>query len=266
MQLRSLLLTLLLLLPGLTTANGPLTIAAASDLRFALDEILDAYREAHPDDTVRVTYGSSGRMTTQIMNGAPYDVFFSADIAYPQKLRAEGHAVTEPEVYAIGRIVLWSNRMDASEMTLDDLLRDDIRRVAIASPTHAPYGVRAMEALKSVGLWEALQPKIVNGDNIAQTARMIQAGGAEIGIIALSLAEFPDLAEHNYHLIDDALHEPLTQGFIITRRGEHNDTAHRFAEYMNGDTARDIMRRYGFVMPGEALPEDGPADTAAAHP
>ncbi|WP_017940511.1 MULTISPECIES: molybdate ABC transporter substrate-binding protein [unclassified Thioalkalivibrio] len=256
MHLRALLLILLLLLPGLAAANGPLTIAAASDLRFALDEILDAYREVHPDDAVRVTYGSSGRMTTQIMNGAPYDVFFSADIAYPQKLRAEGHAATEPEVYAIGRIVLWSNRMDASTMTLEDLLRDDIRRVAIASPTHAPYGVRAMEALQSVGVWDDLQPKIVNGDNIAQTARMVQAGGAEIGIIALSLAEFPDLAEHPHHLIDDALHEPLTQGFIITRRGEHNATAHRFADYMNGDTARDIMRRYGFVMPGEELPDN----------
>ena len=240
----------LLLAPSAAHANDTLTIAAASDLRFALDEIIEEYEREHPDDAVRVTYGSSGRMTTQIMNGAPYDVFFSADIAYPQKLRAEGHAVTEPEVYAIGRIVLWSNRMDASDLTLEDLTRDDIRRVAIASPTHAPYGVRAMEALKSAGVWDELQPKIVNGDNIAQTARMVQAGGAEIGVIALSLAEFPDLAEHPHYLIDDALHEPLTQGFIITRRGEHNATAHRFAEYMHGDTARDIMRRYGFEMPG----------------
>lgn len=256
MHLRALLLTLLLLLPGLSNANGPLTIAAASDLRFALDEILDAYREAHPEDAVRVTYGSSGRMTTQIMNGAPYDLFFSADIAYPQKLHAEGHAVTEPSVYAIGRIVLWSNRMDASERTLEDLTRDDIRRVAIASPTHAPYGVRAMEALKSVGVWNDLQPKIVNGDNIAQTARMVQAGGADIGIIALSLAKFPDLAEHPHHLIDDALHEPLTQGFVITRRGKDKDSAHRFAEYMNRDTARNIMRRYGFVMPDDEAAEN----------
>ncbi|WP_018934628.1 molybdate ABC transporter substrate-binding protein [Thioalkalivibrio sp. ALJ24] len=239
----------LLLAPSAAHANDTLTIAAASDLRFALDEIIEEYEREHPDDAVRVTYGSSGRMTTQIMNGAPYDVFFSADIAYPQKLRAEGHAVTEPEVYAIGRIVLWSNRMDASELTLEDLTRDDIRRVAIASPTHAPYGVRAMEALKSAGVWDELQPKIVNGDNIAQTARMVQAGGAEIGVIALSLAEFPDLAEHPHYLIDDALHEPLTQGFIITRRGEDNATAHRFAGFMGRDTARDIMRRYGFVMP-----------------
>ncbi|WP_026332826.1 molybdate ABC transporter substrate-binding protein [Thioalkalivibrio sp. ALE20] len=266
MHLRALFLILLLLLPGLVAANDPLTIAAASDLRFALDEIIEEYEREHPDDAVRVTYGSSGRMTTQIMNGAPYDVFFSADIAYPQKLRAEGHAVTEPEVYAIGRIVLWSNRMDASEMTLEDLTRDDIRRVAIASPTHAPYGVRAMEALKSVGIWEDLQPKIVNGDNIARTARMIQAGGAEIGIIALSLAEFPDLAEHPHHLIDDALHEPLTQGFIITRRGEHNEAARRFADYMHGDTARDIMRRYGFVMPGDDLAENRSAEAATAAP
>lgn len=251
MYLRVLFVTLVLLLPGLATASGPLTIAAASDLRFALDEILEAYREAYPDDTVRVTYGSSGRMTTQIRNGAPYDVFFSADIAYPKRLFEEGAAVTEPSVYAIGRIVLWSNRMDASELTLDDLLRDDIRRVAIASPTHAPYGVRAMEALKSVGIWDELQPKLVNGDNIAQTARMVQAGGADIGIIALALAEFPDLARHPHHLIDDALHEPLTQGFVITRRGADKEAAHRFAGFMGRNTARQIMRRYGFEMPGD---------------
>lgn len=249
MHLRVLLLTLVLLLPGMATASGPLTIAAASDLRFALDEIVEAYREAHPDDRVRVTYGSSGRMSTQILNGAPYDIFFSADIAYPKKLYSEGAAVTEPAVYAIGRIVLWSNRLDASELTLEDLTRDDIRRVAIASPTHAPYGVRAMEALKSVGIWDDLQPKIVNGDNIAQTARMVQAGGADIGIIALSLAEFPDLAKHPHYLIDDALHEPLTQGFVITRRGADKETAHRFAGFMGRDTAREIMRRYGFEMP-----------------
>ena len=266
MHLRPLLLTLLLLLPGLTAANGPLTIAAASDLRFALDEIIAEYERAHPDDAVRVSYGSSGRMTTQIINGAPFDLFFSADIAYPQKLHAKGHAVTEPAVYALGRIVLWSPRMDAARMTLKDLLDDKIRRVAIASPDHAPYGVRAMEALQSVGIWDKLQPKSVKGANIAQTARMIQAGGAEIGIIALSLAEFPELAEHPHHLIDDMLHKPLTQGFVVTRRGEHNDTAHRFADYMNGATARDIMRRYGFVMPGEELPDNGPADTATATP
>ncbi|WP_018174003.1 MULTISPECIES: molybdate ABC transporter substrate-binding protein [unclassified Thioalkalivibrio] len=252
MHLRALLLTLVLLMPGLAHASGPLTIAAASDLRFALDEIVEAYREAYPDDRVRVTYGSSGRMTTQILNGAPYDLFFSADIAYPKRLYAEGAAVTEPSVYAIGRIVLWSNRMDASELTLEDLTRDDIRRVAIASPTHAPYGVRAKEALKAAGVWEELQPKIVNGDNIAQTARMVQAGGADIGIIALSLAEFPDLAEHPHYLIDDALHEPLTQGFVITRRGADQDTAHRFAGFMGRDTAREIMRRYGFEMPGDS--------------
>jgi len=247
---RALLLSLLLLLPGLAAAGERLTIAAASDLRFALDEIVEAYQREHPGDDLRVTYGSSGRMTTQIMNGAPYDVFFSADIAYPQRLHDSGHAVTKPEVYAIGRIVLWGNRLDASGMTLEDLLHDDIRRVAIASPTHAPYGVRAMEALKSAGVWDELQPKIVNGDNIAQTARMVQAGGAEIGIIALSLARFPDLAEHPHHLIDDELHKPLTQGFVVTRRGEHNQAAHRFADYMHGDTARTIMENYGFVLPG----------------
>jgi molybdate transport system substrate-binding protein len=227
------------------------TIAAASDLRFALDDIGELYRRQHPGHEFDIIYGSSGKMTTQIMNGAPYDVFFSADIAFPERLKEAGFTATDPEVYAIGRIVIWSNTLDVSELRLEDLPMDPrIRRIAIAQPSHAPYGLRAQEAMESVGVWDAVQPRLVFGENIAHTAQMVESGAANVGIIALSLAKFPSMAKHPHYLIDDELHEPLTQAYIVTRRAENNEAARTFARYMETNDAHEIMERYGFVMPG----------------
>lgn len=228
---------------------GKFTIAAASDLRFALEDIIDVYREHHPDHEFEVVYGSSGKMTTQIMNGAPYDLFFSADISFPERLKASGFTATDPTVYAIGRIVIWSNTLDASRLTPQDLADDSIRRIAIAQPSHAPYGLRAQEAMESAGIWEKVQGKLVFGENIAHTAQMVESGAAEIGIIALSLAKFPSLAKHGHHLIDDALHKPLTQGYVVTKRGGSKPAVMDFASFMETDEAHEIMERYGFVMP-----------------
>ncbi|HMO52099.1 MAG TPA: molybdate ABC transporter substrate-binding protein [Kiritimatiellia bacterium] len=238
------------LLGAAAHGEGRLTIAAAADLRYALDEIITAYRQHHAGAEVEVIYGSSGKITTQILNGAPFDVFFSADIAYPERLFREKFAVTEPRVYALGRIVLWSKRHEASTLTLHDLTRKDIRRIAIAQPAHAPYGLRAREALIAAGIWDEIQPKLVFGENIAHAAQMAQSEAADVGIIALSLALFPDLARHGYHLIDADLHAPLTQGYVITRYGRENPLAHDFSAFMNGDPARTIMESYGFVLPG----------------
>lgn len=235
---------------------GSLTIAAAADLKFAMDEIVAAFRKAHPDDKIDVIYGSSGKFHTQIQQGAPFDLYFSADIAFPKGLEEKGLSAGPTRPYAIGRIVLWSNVRDATQMTLQDLADPTIRKIAIANPRHAPYGKRAEEALRSVGLWDPLQGKIVQGENIAQTAQFIQTGNAEVGIIALALALNPTLAEAGgYHLIDDSLHEPLEQGFIITRRAADNPLAAAFADFMGKPEARAIMIHYGFVLPGEQLEE-----------
>jgi molybdate transport system substrate-binding protein len=226
------------------------TIAAASDLRFALNDIIGLYRQQHPEHEPEVIYGSSGKMTTQIINGAPYDIFFSADIAFPERLKAEGFAATEPAVYAIGRIVIWSNTLDASQLTLQDLAsHDGIRRIAIAQPSHAPYGLRAREAMEATGVWEAVRPRLVFGENIAHAAQMVESGAASVGIIALSLAKFPAMAEHPHHLIDDTLHDPLTQGYIVTRRGGDKEAVMNFARFMETGEAHEIMERYGFEIP-----------------
>jgi molybdate transport system substrate-binding protein len=131
-------------------AAEKITIAAAADLKFAMDEIVASFRAAHPGDSVNAAYGSSGNFYTQIQQGAPFDIFFSADVDFAKKLRAAGLASTEPKLYAIGRIVLWSDVRDASKMTLQDLDDPKIQKIAIANPLHAPYGKRAEEALRAV--------------------------------------------------------------------------------------------------------------------
>ena len=249
---KTLLLAALLLLPIGSQAEQ-IRVAAAADLKFALDEIAASFKQANPTDEVDIIYGSSGKFFTQIQQGAPYDLYFSADIAFPRDLAQAGYAATEVRPYAVGRIVLWSADRDASRMQLADLTDPTITRIAIANPRHAPYGQRAEEALRAAGLWEQLEPKLVFGENVAQTAQFVQSGNAQVGIIALSLALSPTLVTMGgYGPIPDHLHQPLEQGYIITKRAADKALARRFADYLGSATARAVMTRYGFVLPGEA--------------
>ena len=246
------LLAVLVSLATPVQAAEKVTIAAAADLKFAMDEIAGAFRKAHPEAEVEVIYGSSGKFHTQIQQGAPFDLFFSADVGFARELRSAGEAVTDPKLYAIGRIVIWSASRDASKMTLSDLADPTIQKIAVANPRHAPYGKRAEEALRAVGLWDALQGKMVFGENIAHTAQYVQSGAADVGIIALSLALNRELASKGgYALVPDDKHSPLEQAYVITKHGENNALAAAFAAYMETAEARQIMRQYGFVLPGE---------------
>lgn len=247
------LLSFTLVLPLFAHAEK-VTIAAAADLKFAMNEIVASFQELHPADQIEVNYGSSGRFHTQILQGAPYDLYFSADIAFPRELAKAGFASSEVKPYALGRIVLWSASLDASKMTLESLLDPKITRIAIANPKHAPYGKRAEEALRSSGLWDKIESKLVYGENIAQTAQFVQTGNAQAGIIALALAVNPKLQSLGaYWLIPDTLHEPLEQGFVITKRAEKNQIAKQFASYMASKSARAVMTKYGFVLPDEVV-------------
>ncbi|MEK7384657.1 MAG: molybdate ABC transporter substrate-binding protein, partial [Elusimicrobiota bacterium] len=223
-----------------------------SDLKFALDEIVALFEKAHPADRVETVYGSSGKFQTQIRQGAPFDLYFSADIAYPRALKHEGLAASEVQPYAVGRIVLWNTSRDAARMTLADLADPSIHKIAIANPKHAPYGKRAEEALKAAGMWEKVEAKLVYGENVAQAAQFVQTGNAQAGIIALSLALSPELAKQgSYALIPDKLHQPLEQGFIVAKRAANNPLAQAFARFMTDKEARAVMMRYGFGLPGE---------------
>jgi molybdate transport system substrate-binding protein len=243
------------LLAPLAQADQRLMIAAASDLKFALDEVIEQFQPDHPGAIVDVSYGSSGNFKTQIRQGAPFDLYFSADIAYVHDL-AQAGLVGAVRPHATGRIVLWSTRSDAAALTLADLRRAEFGRIAIANPRHAPYGLRAQQALQSAGLWTDLEPRIVFAENVAQAAQFVESGNAPVGIIALALALSPTLADRgSYQLIPAELHEPLLQGYAITRHGADNALAHAFARHVETPVARAILLRYGF-----ALPDDGDGD------
>lgn len=227
-----------------------LTIVAAADLKFAMDDLVVNFKKNNTADEVRVIYGSSGKFYTQIQQGAPYDMYFSADIDYPKELAKQGNTATDPRLYALGRIVLWSSTFDASKMTLMSLLDSKIKYVAISNTKHAPYGKRAEEALRAAGVWDKVQPKLVYGENVSQTAQFVTTGNAEVGIIALSLALNESLASKGgYFLIPEKLHQPLEQGFVITKRAAQNQAAKKFASFMGTSDARTIMAKYGFVIP-----------------
>lgn len=245
------LLLLLALLPHAALA-GLLTIAAAADLKYAMAEVVKNFRTQRPDDRIEVIYGSSGKFSTQIANGAPFDMFFSADIKYPRELEKKGLTAGATRPYAVGRIVLWSLKPELAKTTLRDLPKAAVRKFAIANPQHAPYGLRAQEALQHQGVWEAMKPRLVMGENIAHTAQYVDSGAADAGIVALALVLSPTMqGKGAWTLIPAEWHAPLEQGYAITRRAAANPLAADFARYMASEPARAVMRRYGFVLPGE---------------
>ena len=237
-------LALLAVFAPASSAAEKITIAAASDLKYCLDTIVAKFKQTHAGE-VEVVYGSSGNFKAQIEQGAPFDLYFSADVAFPRALAQAGLAASEVQPYATGRLVLWSRTVDANALRITDLTRADIGKIAIANPQHAPYGKRAEEALRASGVWEQVKGKLVYGENIAQTAQFAQSGNAQVGIIALSLALAPELSgDGGYSLVPANLHEPLEQGFIVTRRAAGNTLAKAVAESMHTPETRSIMVRY----------------------
>ena len=240
--------------PLVVTADEPITLAAASDLRFALDEIISEWDTQNPQEQVRVIYGSSGRFATQIRQGAPFDLYMSADADYALALHRDGFTDGPPQPYVIGRIVLWSRKRQLVEDGIEKLAVTQPRRLAIARPSHAPYGARAREALQASKAWTAVEPHLVYGENISGTAQMAESGAADAAIIALSLALHPGMQRQgHYQLIDDSLHSPLLQALVVTRRAEGNNSAHRLAQFMLAPEAQAILQRYGFAAPPENL-------------
>lgn len=233
-----------------TAMAETVTVAVAASMKNAMADIVSKFNAENHNDEIKPIYGSSGKFTTQIQNGAPFDMLFSADVNFPQILKKEGLTSSDPVIYAIGRLVIWSSTMDATRLTLQKLADPNIRTVAIANPDVAPYGKRAREAMKSAGVWEKIQGKLVYGENIEHTAQMASSGAADAAIIALSLARNPAMAKQGgYSMIEDRLHESLAQAFVITSRAKDSMLARRFAAYVQTPASRRIMESYGFVLP-----------------
>jgi molybdate transport system substrate-binding protein len=242
--------------PAPAAAQGAPAVAAASDLKFALDEIAAMYLK-QTGQPVRISYGSSGNFMRQIQQDAPFELFLSADEAFVFQLADQGRTVDRGTLYATGRIVLFAPKAsawqpDARLAGLRAALAEGrITRFAIANPEHAPYGRAAREALQAAGLWEAMQRHLVLGENVSQAAQFAVSGSAQGGIFAYSLVLAPSFANAGrYMLVPEHMHQPLRQRMVLTRKA--GAAARAFHAFLQQPAARGVFQRYGFVLPGTA--------------
>lgn len=244
-------LALLAALPLLSAAPREVRVAAASDLRFALEELVAEGAAAGLRPSV--VYGSSGSFFAQIANGGPFDLFLSADADYPRQLAARGLADGDVFVYGYGKLALWvprGSQLDLAAPRLGALLDPSVRKVAIANPRHAPYGRAAEAALRSFGAWEAVQGKLVLGENVAQAAQFVESGGADAGLVALSLALAPRMREAGrFVVVPPESYPRLEQGGVVLKGATDPAAARALRDLLLGPRGREVLSRNGFTLP-----------------
>ena len=234
---------------GPRPAPRKLTVAAAADLSYAMEEISRQFRSTAPGAQLEVAYGSSGNFFAQIGNGAPFDVFLSADVEYPRQLAAKGIGVGDSLfTYAAGRLVVWvpvNSVLDPATA-----LRDSSwKHLAIANPQHAPYGRAAVAALRGMGIYEQVATKLVLGENVAQALQFVESGAADVGMVALSLALAPPVqARGRYWEIPSDVYPRMEQGGILLK---DSSAARAFRAFLLSPAGRRILKQYGFFLPGE---------------
>jgi molybdate transport system substrate-binding protein len=235
--------------------QGGVRVAAAADLRFAMDEIVEAFRRERPAIRVQVTYGSSGNFYAQLSNRAPFDIFFSADMDYPRRLVQEGAAIPDSEFqYGVGRLVVWVPRtssLDIETLGMRALLSPSVRKIAIANPRHAPYGRAAEAAMKSFGIYDRVKDRLILGDSVMQTAQFVQSGGADVGIISRSLALAPRLRDQGrmWEVPIDA-YPRREQGGVILSWAQDRAAAEAFRDFVLAESGKAVLRRHGFRLEG----------------
>ena len=246
---------------GLSSAFCPaqeITVAAAADLQSVMKEVTARFQK-ETGKNVKLIYGSSGNFFQQLQNGAPFDVFFSANVEYPNKLEAAG--LTESGTiyhYATGKIVIWvpnDSKLDISS-GLKSLLNPAIKKIAIANPQHAPYGQAAEAAMKKEGVYENVADKLVLGENISQTASFAVSGAADVGILALSLALSPNMKDRGrYTVIPADEYPPIEQACVILKSSQQKDTAKAFLNFIKTPAVTDLFRSSGFAVPNASTPK-----------
>ncbi|HEV2114708.1 MAG TPA: molybdate ABC transporter substrate-binding protein [Terriglobales bacterium] len=256
--MKAALLAFLLALASLAPSGalaGDLTVAAAADLSLVLQPIATNFQR-QTGNTVRLSFGSSGDFFNQIQNSAPYDVFLSADLGYPEKLVNLGFADSGSlHTYAVGRLVLWvprDSRLDLERQGMQALLDPSVHKIAIANPQHAPYGHAAVAALRHFGLYDKLAGRLVLGENIGQAAQFAESGNAQVGIIALAHALAPSVRPlGRYWIVPTDSYPALQQGVVIVSHSKNKTVAAQFLKYLAGPESQAIFRQYGFVTPKE---------------
>jgi molybdate transport system substrate-binding protein len=226
--------------------SGEITVAAASDLRPAFEAIAADFEAVTPFE-VTFTFGSSGQLREQIINGAPFDLYASANVGYVDQVIDAGKGVANSKRhFASGRLALVSRNGVALPDEIPDLTHKRYRRITIANPTHAPYGAAALQALQSAGINSEIEPKVTLATNVADALRITRSGNADVGIVALSLVIASDTP---FTTIPSMLHEPIEQAMVVTTQGWAGETANAFAEYVQSAVGREILARYGYELP-----------------
>lgn len=243
----------LMLLVSAACAAQEITVAAAADLQFAMQDIATKFQK-ETGNTVKLVYGSSGNFFQQLQNGAPFDLFFSANVDYAKKLESSG--LTEPGSfyqYAKGKVVVWvptQSKLDVSS-GLKVLLDPSISKIAVANPQHAPYGQAAVAALQKEGIYDKLKDKLVLGENISQTASFVLSGSADVGIVALSLALSPNMKDKGrYGEIPSSDYSPIEQACVILKSAKNKEIAQKFLAYLKRSASASVLKSYGFDVPG----------------
>lgn len=250
--IRTILAAVCSLVLGSSAGAQALRIAAAADLQFAMNDLANRF-EKETGTKVAVSYGSSGNFRTQIQNGAPFDLFFSADMSYPEQLVSGSFADEQSLfVYAQGNLVLWAPagaNLRLAERGFEALKDPRVKKIAIANPEHAPYGRAAVAALQKAGLYDQIQSKLVFGENISQAAQFAQSGSAQIGVIALSLTFAQSMKSGELWKIPVDLYPPLRQGAVIIHSSPSKAAANAFLEFIKRGEGRNILRKYGLAPP-----------------
>jgi molybdate transport system substrate-binding protein len=236
-----------------TKKAGELVVAAAADLSAALKEIGDIY-ETKTGVTMKLSFGASGALTQQIQNGAPFDIFFSADMEYPRQLIASGDADgASLYQYAVGKLVLWvpeDSPLDVEHKGMEVLLDPSVIKIAIANPQHAPYGRSAVAALKHAGVYDRVANRLVQGENVSQAAQFVESGNAQAGFVALAHAVAPAMSgKGKYWEVPADAYAPMAQGVVVLSRSQHKKEAASFVEYMKTKEASELLQKYGFTLP-----------------
>jgi molybdate transport system substrate-binding protein len=232
-------------------------IAAAADLRFAMDELRSEFGRHEPLISLEPTFGSSGNFYAQLANEAPFDLFLSADIEFPRKLINQGQGLPESGFeYAVGELVVWvqsDSPIDIANQGLSALALESVRRIAIANPQHAPYGRAAEAALKHQELYDAVRGRLVLADNVAQALQFVDSGAADVGLVAASLAMAPSLRDKGrFQVVDPGSYPPIVQGGVIMKWALDREAAASFRQFLLGAEGRSILLRYGFRLPDGA--------------
>jgi molybdate transport system substrate-binding protein len=250
--MKRIIILLAIVIVSLTVSAQKVNVAAAANLRYVLEEIKTAYVKQYPKAKVNLTFGASGMLVQQIINGASFDFFMAADNEFPSKLKDKGLTTGAMSTYAFGKLVIYSTSLEVDKQGLNALKDHSVKKIAIANPETAPYGERSIELLKSRNLYESLKSNIVLGENISQTAQFAFTGNAEIGFIALSIALAPEMAgKGSYYIIPQNEYKPIEQACILIKTPVLNTEAAKFKKFVLSLATKDIWQKFGYSVPGK---------------